>query len=230
MRSVRSFRAAIGALALTLVLPTPARAELPEEPDEPEPPGTPRVYIDSIDPHVILFRVPTPNERADLGPTYRGRGIPLCRAPCGRWIDARDGRLFYLERPSIHFSESDRFKLDEYGGNVTVRLGDRRLYRTGLGFTVAGALTLGAGAALAVASFFQYVGSGAKDFGSLEQARADVHTANLLLWSAQGLGIGGLGMLIGGLVTLNASKIGVQVIPLKASPSAVRLDGLTLRF
>jgi hypothetical protein len=37
-------------------------------------------------------------------------------------------------------------------------------------------------------------------------------------------------MLIGGLVTLSSSKAGVQVIPQKPSPSAVRLDGLTLRF
>jgi hypothetical protein len=223
MRLARSFPAAILALAGAALAPSTADAETPGEVEAPSPMWK-RVRIVAIDPHVILFRVPTPEEREALSPKYRDRGVPLCRPPCDKTIDASGG-VFYVERPAgKYFDESERFRLDGNRGDVTLRVGDRSVHGAGIALTVAGGVGTGVGLTLFPLSYLVYLGG-----GYLPGQQHD--HANQLLWSAQVLTVAGLATLIAGFVTISASKIRhVEVVPREHPESAVRLDGLTLRF
>jgi len=190
----------------------------------------PRVHIDSIDPRVILFMVPHPEERAALSPAYRERGIPMCRPPCDKVIDGHEGRVFFVERHSSAFDESERFRLDDLRGNVTLRVGDREMYHAGAGLIGVGGVTTAIGLGFIIGSFFEWIGGGW--IGSSEQARTQTHLANEHLWAGQGLVAGGMLPLFGGLTLMMASKIRVELdrgTP-KRAESAVRFDGRVFRF
>lgn len=127
-----------------------AWAEEPEEADRdegslprprsPEDRGAPRVHL-AADRRAILFKVPSPEERAQLGPAYRRLGVPVCRPPCDKVVDGSDGSVFYVGS-SAGAPGSERFRLDGVTGDVTVRVPDRRLRGGGIALTVGGGASM----------------------------------------------------------------------------------------
>jgi hypothetical protein len=121
-------------LGATLLTARAASAQVPADPI----PGLPRVHIESATPDVLLLKVPSESERAQLGPAYRDRGIPVCRAPCDKVVDARDGSAFLVDAGGAT-GLSDEFSLRRRSADVAVKVGSRSQRDAGIALTVTGA-------------------------------------------------------------------------------------------
>ena len=130
----------------------PQASEPDPQPDpqpETEPPpqrGKPRVHIDTAnDRSVNLFEIGTEQQRGGpYGTTYGASFTAVCAAPCDREVDGTSGKSFFLGQDI--WTASPRFKLDEYSGDLTIRVrpGNKTL-------RIVGAVLLGVGIGAAVA-------------------------------------------------------------------------------
>jgi hypothetical protein len=245
----RSFVAATLAVAC-LHLTRTARAETPEAPETPEVPRAPdapdaseapeppqpllvRVHMTSIDRKAILFMEPTPEERARLSPKYRARGVPICRQPCDRVLDA--SRSYFVWRNGNDWSRSEPIRLDGAGygaGRVSLRVGRGSERDAALALVSIGAVTLAAGLVTMAVSWDESISVGLREYfnrGPNPRLESEATTANRTLWAGGSVTVIGLGMFIGGFVTLAHSKLEVEVLPGRATMSLKR-DGLVLRF
>lgn len=134
------FLASIGILTGLLLATRAAGAQEP-----PTVPGAPRIHIETTSPEVLLFRVPSPEERRGLGPAYRPYGVPICRAPCDVVVDGRAGHSFLFGGADV--TASERFRISRESGDVTfsVEPGSRSRRQTGAALAGIGGGLLGVG-------------------------------------------------------------------------------------
>ncbi len=181
--------------------PRPMPGKLPPAPLAPAP-GAPRLHIESATPGVTLFEI-SPSV-ATFGPRGTSYGVytrPVCSAPCDRVVDGRAGQSFYFGGEGVTASSS--FQLADRGGDVaaTVLPGSARTRFIGAVLTGVGATALLAGVIMVPIAV------------NYPELAPDGSTTNVvstpLLAGGSVLAGAGLGLLVGGIVTLVKSRTAV---------------------
>lgn len=131
-----------------------AAGDAEERPPEPTGPGAPRLHLQVRgDREVVLNEITATLVASGPGGTIAGVEFqPVCRAPCDRVVDGRDGRAFFLSGDRV--TPSRKFTLLDREGDVTleVRPGHRALYLAGWFSTVFGLVGAATGAVLLATS------------------------------------------------------------------------------
>ena len=181
--------------------PQPMPGTPPPVPPAPVP-GAPRLHVEATSPGVTLFEVS--QAAAVFGARGTSYGVftrPICHVPCDRIVDGRAGQSFYFGGEGV--TPSSSFQLAGHSGEVaaSVTPGSARarfggVVMTGLGATaiLTGAIMLPIGA--------RY--SETDDLG----VTTNVVSVPMVAGGAA-LAAAGVGLLIGGIVTLVKSRTAV---------------------
>jgi hypothetical protein len=170
--------------------PATARSETPPDPAPVR--GAPEVHVEATSPDVILFRVPSPEERKQLGADDRRYGVPICRVPCDDIIDGREGQTFLFGGKDV--TPSEEFML-AHRRRVwfEVDAGSREKHRYGTVMTSVGGGVAGFGLLVVVPT-------------SMLFGRANAYTIG-----GSVVGTAGLALFISGISLLARNKTSVEV-------------------
>lgn len=148
----------------------------------------------------------------------------ICRAPCDKAVDGREGHRFFVVAPGMY--PSPHFRLDEHEGSVTARV-----HGTSYGRFIGGVLAVGTGSVFTLGGgmFFGMSFLNANEKPSAENpnpARAAADVRNV------GLAFGAIGLagVITGIVLLSSGTTRVEIIKSTPQQTGLILDGSVLRF
>jgi hypothetical protein len=204
--------------------PPPPQTTTPTTTQSPQTvgPGTPFIHIESDWPDVQLGRIDSEplfaTSSQNLGAAI-GAGLvrPVCRAPCDRVVDGREGTRFVVISPGM--VPSDPFFLDNKNGHLVARVQGGSVGKRFGGFmltTFGGCMTLGGIAVLGVA------------LGT--NAFSDPETRPLGTAGAIVFGLGAA-QLIPGIMLLAGSSTKVEITPDGAvAMGRFRFDGRGMSF
>lgn len=176
-------------------------------------PGVVQIQIDSPDPHVQLKR----HEGSAVVPLGTGAALVesnsiVCRAPCNKVVDARDGHEFFLSGRGV--TDSSRFQLFEYSGPVTIHVDPgTQAYRT-----LGKVLTYGSIAPILFGGLMFWTAQGMKNDDQLDpETRADWRNAEKTYGFVL---LGGAAMLTTGIVLWATSGTTYTIEPTVSSTSS----------
>lgn len=148
----------------------------------------------------------------------------LCRAPCEKPIDGREGNKFFITAPGMY--PSPRFRLDEHEGHITARI-----HGTSYGRFIGGVIAIGTGSVFTLGGgmFFGMSFLNANEKPSAEnpnpqRAAADVRNVGLVFGA---IGIAGI---VTGIALLSSGTTRVEIIKDTPERSGLILDRGVLRF
>ncbi len=209
----------------------PAAPAAPAAPAVPTAPtkGMPLVHIESNWPEVELARID-----GDIGGGYQHHEMEgfvsagaiskyVCRAPCDKLVDGRDGHRFFIKGSGMF--PSPPFRLDTFDGSVTARVTGTSMSRFTGGVVLAalgGTLTLGGG--MFTAFSFLIDPEKTAENPNPEGELRTVRTFGLVL-----LGMG-VASLVGGIVFLSEGRTRIELVPARGRSTGVVLDKGVLRF
>ncbi|MDI1475467.1 hypothetical protein [Polyangium sp. y55x31] len=202
--------------------PAPAPAPAPLAPTE----GMPLVHIESNWPELELARIDGDVGGGNHQPEFVGPNTItkyICRAPCDKLVDGRDGHRFYISGPGMVPTES--FRLDGLDGHVTARVKGVSLARFTGGFlgTVLGGFFAVSGAAITGMSYTIDTTPTPEVPDPVRQIRT-VRTIGLVT-----LGIGAAGF-VGGLMLLSEGRTRIELVKAQNGSTGVVLENGILRF
>jgi len=189
--------------------------------------GMPRVHIESDWPDVELSRVEgriggfhhSNHGRVDHHDLLRY----VCRAPCDKLVDGREGHAFTISGPGMF--PPNQFRLDTLDGDVTARVHGVSVARyTGGVISVAAGGMFTLGASLFLAASFATTGVPTQENPDPERVARDVRAFSLVL--------GGIGVatVVTGIVLLSAGRSRVELIKTSRGGPLLMLDTGILRF
>jgi len=209
---------------MNVATPPPIQAAPPDMPVK----GMPRVHIESDWPDVELSRV-----EGSIGGGFHhgsyGQMDPhallkyVCRAPCDKLVDGREGHAFFISGPGMF--PPNQFRLDTFDGDVTARVHGASMARyTGGVISVAAGGMFTLGASLFLAASFATTGAPTPKNPDPERTAREVRTFSLIL--------GGIGVatVVTGIVLLSAGRSRVELIKTARGGPLLMLDNGILRF
>jgi hypothetical protein len=224
MRFDPSFLAGIGVMTALSLSPGVTSAETPVDPTY----GAPRVHVETSGSGVILFRVPSREERSQLGPLYRRYGVPICRAPCDRVVDGRAGQLFLVGGEDV--TPSATFELARRAGDLTlfVQPGSREKRSSGSALIGVGSGLIGGGLVLTLCFFI----FGHQDDPTGRNGQPTPYRPSAGEIAGYALMGTGLASLVGGIALITSNRTTVGILSGEAVPLGRwgRLEGGALRF
>jgi len=212
----------------------------PKEPAAPAPPpaapptptaptmGMPLIHIESNWSDLELSRIEgdigggfQQQQQGYAGPTTISKYV--CRAPCDKLVDGRDGHRFFITGPGMFPAPS--FRLDDQDGHVTVRVKGTSLGRfTGGVILVALGGVMGLGGAMFTGASFAIDPEPTMENPNPQEDMRVVRTFGLVT-----LGLGAAG-LIGGILLLSEGHTRIEIVKPTAGNTGVVLDKGVLRF
>jgi hypothetical protein len=201
--------------------PAPAAEPVPAK-------GKPMVHIESDWDDAELSRVDGElgagmyNNSGQIGPQTLSRYV--CRAPCNKLVDGREGHKFFISAPGMF--PSPMFRLEDYDGQVTARVHGVSLarYMGGVIMAASGGMFVLGGTMFAGISFISENETPTPENPDPARTARQVRTVGVAL-----AGIGAAS-LITGIVLLSAGRTRVELIPANRSHTGLVLDHGVLRF
>lgn len=148
----------------------------------------------------------------------------ICRAPCNKAIDGREGHRFFITAPGMF--PSPHFRLEGYDGNITARI-----HGTSYGRFIGGVVAIGAGSVFTLGggmffgmSFLNASEKPSPENPNPERAAADVRNAGLIFGA---IGIAGI---VTGIALLSSGTTRVELIKSSPEHTGLVLDNGVLRF
>jgi len=148
----------------------------------------------------------------------------ICRAPCDKAVDGREGHRFFITAPGMY--PSPRFRLDEHEGNITARV-----HGTSYGRFIGGVVAIGTGSVFTLGggmffgmSFLNASEKPSPENPNPERAAADVRNAGLIFGA---IGVAGI---VTGIALLSSGTTRVEIIKSTPQQTGLILDGGVLRF
>ncbi|MDC3988117.1 hypothetical protein [Polyangium jinanense] len=202
--------------------PAPTPAPAPLAPAE----GGPLVHIESNWPDLELARIDGDVGGGHHQPEYVGPNTItkfMCRAPCDKLVDGRDGHRFFISGPGMVPTES--FRLEGLEGHVTARVKGVSMARFTGGFlgTVLGGFFVLSGVAIAGMSYTIDTTPTPEVPDPARQINT-VRTIGLVT-----LGIGAAGF-IGGIMLLSEGRTRVELVKAQKGNTGVVVENGILRF
>lgn len=190
--------------------------------------GMPFVHIESNWPDVELSRVEGDvgggyhhQQGGYVGPTVISKYV--CRAPCDRLVDGRDGHRFFIGGAGMF--PAPAFRLDDLDGDVTVRVKGTSIGRFtgGVVLTALGGM-LALGGTMFTAVSFAMDPEPTPEQPNPEHERGVVRTFGLVT-----LGLGAAS-LVGGLILLSEGRTRIEIVKPQRGNTGVVLENGVLRF
>lgn len=190
--------------------------------------GMPRVHIESDWPDVELSRV----EGSIGGGFHHGNYGRMdshallkyvCRAPCDKLVDGREGHAFTISGPGMF--PPNQFRLDTSDGDVTARVHGTSVARyAGGAVSVAAGGMFALGGTLFFAANFATTGAPTPKNPDPDRVAKDVRSFSLVL--------GGIGVaaVVTGIVLLSTGRSHVELIKTSRGDPLLTLDRGILRF
>ncbi len=188
--------------------------------------GMPTLHIESTWPELELSRID-----GDIGAgMYYGRDQVspqtlskyVCRAPCDKPIDGRDGHRFFITGPGM--MPTPQFRLDSYDGHVTARV-----HGASLGRFTSGVILAASGGMFGLGGLM-FVGMSyipqepSEDDPNPGQTAREVRTIGAVMAGV------GVAMAITGAVLLSGGRTRVELIKSNRGDAKLVLDHGVLRF
>jgi hypothetical protein len=201
--------------------PAPAAEPVPAK-------GMPIVHIESDWADAELSRVDGElgagmyNNSGQIGPQTLSRYI--CRAPCDKLVDGREGHKFFISAPGMF--PSPMFRLEDLNDQVTARVHGVSLgrYMGGVIMTASGGMFMLGGTMFAGISFISENEKPTPDNPDPARTARQVRAVGVTLAAI------GAASLVTGIVLLSVGRTRLELIPAKRGHTGVVLDHGVLRF
>ncbi len=207
--------------------PPPAKAAAPVAEAAASSRGMPFLHVESDYPELELARVD-----GMIGPGFQISNALaanalnrfICRAPCNKLVDGRDGHRFFFTAPGM--MPSRHFRLDDVDGHVTARVHGVSTMRFTGGVvlaTLGGTIALTGGTLFLTGGLLSASGPSDPDRGANEVGSALFITGGVTLAL-------GAGMLAGGIAMLAKGKTRVELVKPNGTSTGVFLEPAGLLF
>ncbi|MDI1444032.1 hypothetical protein [Polyangium sp. 6x1] len=189
-------------------------------------PGVPLVHIESNWPELELARIEGEVGGGYQQPEFVGPNTItkyMCRAPCDKLVDGRDGHRFFISGPGMFPTSS--FRLDDLEGPVTARVKGVSLARFtgGILLTTLG-VVLGLGGTMFTAASFTMDTTPTPENPNPAQDVRAVRTIGLVTLAM------GAGSLVGGIMLLSEGRTRIELVKGQRGSTGVVLENGILRF